>query len=430
MPSIDFDLEHLLRPIEPEAFFRDRWEKEPLHLSRGQSGYYAGLFSLADVDDVIAFSRPRFAEPGSLQTAPRASSYVQGELPDRHSVPSASYPGIAELRRVFHEGKTVVLRAMQQRWPAVAILCRCLEGQFHCPVHANLYLTPPGAQGFDAHFDTHEVFVLQLEGFKHWRLYDRARSLPLADDPVAVSRDQLGDPHEIRLEAGDLLYIPRGHVHEAFTSTCVSLHLTLGINLYRWIDLLHHTLSDLARKDERFRASLPAGALIGSELPSDVKERFQELLHLLAGTSAGDACRRLGDHFFGQLQPLPNASFVPADESVRLDLDTVLEKSPGAICRVIREGNWVAIEFPGNRVGGPLKVASALHFIAGSTRFPIRALPDDLSGDAKLVLARRLVREGLLRVGSPLHAASGATAVETCLSVDPAAKARLSRSDQ
>ena len=39
-------------------------------------------------------------------------------------------------------------------------------------------LTPEGAQGFDPHFDTHEVFVLQVEGHKHWRLYGPGRVLP------------------------------------------------------------------------------------------------------------------------------------------------------------------------------------------------------------------------------------------------------------
>lgn len=411
MPPTAFNLADLLRPVEPEVFFRDHWEKAPLQVSRGEPALYAGLFCLADVDRVIAFTRPRFAEPGSLQPAPpAAASYVQGELPDRHSIPSASYPGIADLRRVFRAGKTVVIRAMQQRWPAVAALCRNLEGRFHCPVHANLYLTPEGAQGFDAHFDTHEVFVLQLEGLKHWRLYGRACPLPLAGDPPGVSRGPLGEPREVRLEAGDLLYIPRGHVHEAFTSTCASLHLTVGVNLYRWADLLHHALAGMVRQDERFRESLPAGALAGNELPVALKERFQELLRLLTGARAEDACRRLGDQFFGQLQALPNASFAPADADLRLDLDTVLEKSPGAICRVVQEGDWVVIEFPGNRVGGPLKVASALHFIVAATRFPVRALPDDLGGEAKLVLTRRLVREGLLRVAGPSTPEGPATA--------------------
>src|SRR5207253_2896853 len=119
------------------------------------------------------------------------------------------------------------------------------EGVFHCPVHGNLYLTPAQSQGFDAHFDAHEVFALQLDGVKHWRLYGLAAVLPLACEKANVPRSSLGPPQEVRLEAGDLLYIPRGHAHEAFTSDQPSLHLTIGINVYRWSDLLQHALKDL-----------------------------------------------------------------------------------------------------------------------------------------------------------------------------------------
>src|SRR5215469_8498820 len=97
---------------------------------------------------------------------------------------------------------------MQHRWPPAAALCRSLEAVFHCPVHANMYLTPEGAQGFDAHFDTHEVFVLQLEGSKQWRLYGEPRALPLVDERFNIPRDQLGPVREVELSAGDLLYIP------------------------------------------------------------------------------------------------------------------------------------------------------------------------------------------------------------------------------
>jgi hypothetical protein len=352
------------------------------------------------VENVIAFTRPKFLDAGAFSSEPpRKKTFVQGWLAERQTHDNARYPSIAELRQVYAQGKTVILMTMQHRWLPIARLCRNLESFFHCPVHANMYLSPSGAQGFDAHFDPHEVFVLQLEGYKHWRVYGPGRNYPLIDERFNLPKDQLGPPRELRLEAGDLLYIPRGHVHEAFTSDCPSLHLTVGINVYRWADLLHEALAGLARTDERLRASVPAGLLGGQDLPPAVKERFRELLDLVAQTvQAEDAFHRLGDRFFGEMAPLPNPHHPSPEEVERIDLDTVLEKSPGVVCRVIPERNWVVIEYPGGQIGGPLKIASALHFVAGAERFPVRALPDDLGAEAKVVLARRLVRERLLRV--------------------------------
>ena len=400
MPATDFDLGKLIAPVGEEGFFRDSWEKQPLHIPRGEPGYYAGLLSTADVDRVIAFTRPKFVDPGAFSAEPpRAKTFVQGWHADRSMQGGASYPGIADLQRVYKQGKTIIIMGMQQRWLSVAAMCRGLEAAFHCPVHANMYLTPLGAQGFDAHFDTHEVLVLQLEGHKQWRLYGAARPLPLVEERFNGSKDQLGPPREVRLEPGDLLYIPRGFVHEAFTSDCASLHLTVGINVYRWADLLHEALAELTRRDERFRGSLPPGLLGGKELPGDVKERARELFEALArGARVDDAARRLGDQFFGQLELLPDAHFAPAGAGEGIDPDTVLEKTPGTICRVLQDGGWVVIEFPGGQVGGPLKIAAALRFVAEADRFPVRALPDELGGEGKMVLARRLLRERLLRV--------------------------------
>lgn len=395
----EFSLERLLAPVGVETFFRDYWEKQPLLLSRNEPGYFAGLLSRSDVEHVIAFTRPKFVDGGafSLET-PRASTVVQGWLADRQVHDGARYPGIAELQRVYAQGKTVVIMTMQQRWMPVATLCRGLEALFHCPVHANMYLTPEKAQGFAAHFDPHEVLVLQLEGSKHWRLYDRARAFPLMDERFDMSRDKIGQPREVFLEPGDLLYIPRGFVHEAFTQEGASLHLTVGINVYRWADLLHEAVDAVARRDERFRGSLPPGAFRGPGAPADLRERFRELAQALAQTaSAEEAFRRLGDQFFAQLPVLPDSHFTPPEEET-LDLDTVLERSPGAVCRVWHEGGWVALEFPGGQLGGPAKIASALRYVAETLRFSIRDLPDDLSPDAKLVLARRLLRERLLMV--------------------------------
>src|SRR5262249_8507244 len=152
----------------------------------------------------------------------------------------------------------------------------------------------------------------------------------------------------------DLLYLPRGHAHEAFTAGRPSLHLTVGVNVYRWADLLHHALADVTRRDARFRESLPRGTVMGHGLPTDVTQRFRELLEALARTArAEDAARRLGDQFFDELAMLPGGHFVPPEGVEGMHLDTVVARRPGAVCRVLVEGDGVAIEFPGGRLAGP-----------------------------------------------------------------------------
>ncbi|HVC98323.1 MAG TPA: cupin domain-containing protein [Pirellulales bacterium] len=401
MSRNSFTFEDLIAPHPPDEFLRDTWEKRPLLVARGAARHFEGLLSLSDVDKVIAFSRPKFTDPSEFRTtAPRQPTFVRGLLDDQ-PVPPEVNPGIAEIRQVFDQGRSVVIMAMQQRWQPVAELCRNLETVFHCPVHANMYLTPPGSQGFAPHFDTHEVFVVQLDGAKHWRLYDAAEPLPLVSEHTGPPTMPLGTRREARLVAGDSLYIPRGHVHEAFTSDCASLHLTVGVNVYRWVDLLRHALSSAGRRDQRFRESIPGGALPSGQ--TELRRHFRQLLESLIDDMSTDtlfdrALHSLGDQFFERLQMLPGGQFAIATAADRLDSETVLEKRPfQAVCRVVDlENGGVAIEFPGNRVEGPPRIGAALRFIAGATRFAVRELPGELNEEARLVLARRLVREGLL----------------------------------
>ena len=54
--------------------------------------------------------------------------------------------------------------------PKLAALCRAMEKAFSSHFQANVYLSPPNAQGFGTHFDSHDVFVLQVAGSKIWTL--------------------------------------------------------------------------------------------------------------------------------------------------------------------------------------------------------------------------------------------------------------------
>ncbi len=401
MSVINLGLEDLLSPTTPNEFLAETWERTPLAIARDEPTHYGELLTLRDVDQIISYTRPRFHDTSAFHPGPASRpTYVRGAL-DQDPFSATDNPGLAQIRQVFDQGKSLVLMAMQHRWPAIARLCRNLETVFRCPVHANMYLTPAGEQGFAAHFDPHEVFVLQLEGTKQWRLYEGGDELPLAIGGSGVPGKPLGKSREVRLKAGDFLYIPRGHVHEAFTSDTFSLHLTVGINVYRWADLLRYALTSISRRDVRFRESLREGALPVDR--AQLKQQFQQLCERLADSAHRDeifdeAWQSLGDQFFSQLQILPGSQFTVSANLDRLDLDTVLENPAPGLCRVVTNDQEVAIEFPGNRVAGPQRIASALHFICGARRFLVRSIPDDLNPQAKIVLARRLVREGLLTI--------------------------------
>ena len=312
-------------------------------------------------------------------------------------------PGIDSIREIYdkyYKGATLILNSLHHYWKPIAALYRSLESIFNHQVQVNMYLTPQNSQGFPPHFDTHEVFILQIEGAKLWRIYNTFQLFPLPISEQPIPKEKLGEPlHEVLLNAGDMLYIPSGYVHEALTSECSSLHLTVGINVYRWADLLSSALAAVTERNVSFRKSLPVGFLKRSDTTQPLKYHFEELLQIfLSSAKVEDAVERLSQRVIEEMPPMPDGHFTQIDSVNSIGVDTIVQKRKGALCSIFREQNSVIIQFPGNKVRGPKHIEPALHFIASSEEFPIRSLPDSLSDNSKLVLVRRLVREGLLAV--------------------------------
>jgi ribosomal protein L16 Arg81 hydroxylase len=81
------------------------------------------------------------------------------------------------------------------------------------------YLTPVSSAGFAPHWDDIDAFMLQVEGKKYWKVYapeNAEHTLPL-DSSQNFTDDDFKERKPIFegwLEQGDLLYVPRGFVHQ------------------------------------------------------------------------------------------------------------------------------------------------------------------------------------------------------------------------
>lgn len=394
MSGKDFDFDRLICPVEVENFFSEYWEQRPFILVRKEPDYYSNLFAMQDVDSVISFSKHSDAMIGIFK---KSKPYLQ----NIHTyVNSEDFPGINKVYDAYFQGNTINFNDLQHTWKPIAILCRNLEKIFNCKVGANMYLTPKYSQGFAPHFDTRDVFVLQIEGTKLWRIYEAFVSLPRIEDRIPVPEDKLPALlHEVRLTPGDLLYIPRGYVHEALTSECSSLHLSVGIHPFRLADLISSALTLVSQQNVSFRKSLPVGFLNHGETIASLRHQFKGLLEVLSNSArVEDAVEGLAEQFFSQMVPLPDGHFTQIDEVNSIDIETIVEKRNGMICHILKEEGSVSIQFPGNLVRGPSRIEPALRFITDSGKFPIKSIPDPLTDNEKLVLVRRLVREGLLTI--------------------------------
>jgi ribosomal protein L16 Arg81 hydroxylase len=161
-----FDPAALIAPLEFDAFFREHWERKPLHLTRNDAHYYDRVLTNADLDGIISSADLRYP---AIQLV-RNGSYLPAEAYTsniRHGTEAFNgVPDLEQIQSEYRSGATVVLPALHRTWSPLRNLCAALEDALSHPVHANAYLTPADSPGFTPHYDTHEVLVLQIAGTK------------------------------------------------------------------------------------------------------------------------------------------------------------------------------------------------------------------------------------------------------------------------
>jgi bifunctional lysine-specific demethylase and histidyl-hydroxylase NO66 len=385
-------LELTLDPIDRQEFLEDHHDRRPLIVARGEAGRFDAVLADADVERLVcetAIRLPAFRlVKDGAQLSP--AGYTR-DIPWR----PGSFSQTALVDRVAEEhaaGATIVLQALHLHWHPAAVFCRGLEVALGWPVQANAYCTPASAQGFAVHHDTHDVFVLQVAGHKRWRIYEPLVELPLKDQRWrADGAPAVGAPvHDITLRAGDTLYVPRGWPHEATAADADSLHITVGLHPPTRIDALRAALAQCA-EDVEFRRALDAGG----ELPGTLIERLAARLGPPAVAARArrafvDGRRPILDGQLSEIRGLP-----------RISLDTPLRRRPTVIADLEQlPGCAVALRFEGKQVRFPPQAAAAVAAVhAAASALTAAQLPGPLDAAGRLVLVRRLVREGFLMRG-------------------------------
>ncbi|WTB28153.1 hypothetical protein OG253_42255 (plasmid) [Streptomyces virginiae] len=117
-----------------------------------------------------------------------------------------------DFARRLSAGASLVLDAVDKLHPGVQDLSEALERHFRTDVQANLYASWHPTEAFGIHWDDHDTVIFQLEGAKRWNLYGATRTDPLRLDVEAPEKPEGPPLAEVVLQAGDMLYVPRGLV--------------------------------------------------------------------------------------------------------------------------------------------------------------------------------------------------------------------------
>jgi ribosomal protein L16 Arg81 hydroxylase len=385
-------LARLVAPVPVGSFFETYYERRPLRCRGDDARRFLDLLSFADVERALSELDLRHAEcrlAREGEVLPR-SAYAAGWA--RRSTDPQAEVDPARVVAEYRDGATIVLDGLHKRWRPLGRLCRDLEQALGHACQANVYCTPPGARGFRRHYDDHDVLVLAVEGRKRWRLYDRPVPFPTGrdqDDPALAEGRRCVD--DFVLEPGDALYVPRGHLHEAEACDGASLHVTLGLLADTWLDALEEALKVARARVPALRRALPVGFAPGHAPASEAAWR-EALATLGEHVELAEVRRRMAERFAGQRKRL--ARYTLAAPEVTLDTPVVL--AAGVLPRVRVEDDAVELEFGERRLRLPDFAAAEVRALVDGGPWRPRDLPGDLDDEGRLVLVRRLLREGVL----------------------------------
>lgn len=305
-----------------------------------------------------------------------------------------------EVLGLFAGGTTLVLQGLHRTWPPVGALAAGLAEDLGHPVQVNAYITPPQSQGFAAHYDTHDVFVLQIAGQKRWRIHPPVVESPLPDQPwdtvAAMVEKRASEPAEIDevLQPGDCLYLPRGFVHSAEAMGDTSVHLTFGIHPVVQRDVLRAALDTIISRG--WNQSLPAGwDPAGPEGNSQIGRLLAEFATAVSSLDPATVGDTLHDQRAHLQRPEPISPLAQAHSAATLRAeDTVrLRRHLGARLEKGGDGQWMLVAAR-RRLPVPAAELPAVQSMLTGAQIRIEHLSVPLN-DA-LDLVRRLLTAGIL----------------------------------
>ncbi len=384
--------------VDRDEFASQYWGQQPLLSPAADlQGGFAELLDANAIDELVS---QRGLRTPFLRVAKNGATLADKAF----TAPGGVGAGIADqlsedkLVRLFADGSTLVLQALHRTWPPVLEFCQRLAAELGHPVQANAYVTPPQNQGFSAHYDVHDVFVLQIDGEKRWHIHSPVLVSPLRDqawnDRKAAVEKRAEEPPliEAMLKPGDCLYLPRGYLHAATALGGVSTHLTLGIHVWTRFALAQQLVDQVLRTvadDPVIRTSLPLGVDVSNQ--REMRPDFDVVRAILADavkqSDTGQMAESLLQHARLNQRAAPVGPLKQLRDADAISVDTHI---------MLRRHLAATVDHSGSRILVRSRAGELL--VAEDDVGPLKALLANgvaTAGDLGLDLARRLLLAGL-----------------------------------
>ncbi|HEU4361171.1 MAG TPA: cupin domain-containing protein [Mycobacterium sp.] len=378
----------LLAPLTVPTFLDEVWGIAPHHIGRGCADYFDSLLSASSAADELLTG---------LRAAPDALRLVKGADnldPAAYQLPDGTIDS-DRVRGEIDNGYTVILNNTERYLRPMTALAHSIEVELNFPAHVNAYITPPASTGFLPHYDHHDVLALQVQGSKTWYFYGDAAIPPhLMQQLHEVDPAGLPAPSTLQLATGDSLYLPRGQVHSAETTSELSVHLTVGIHVPTVLTLLTHALHLLSQRDDRVHTRLPARHLDDPQLRAHLDALIHQAVTAVESPDAVSEGLGAMQDFLVRRGRGPIVGQV--SDTVGINAQTLVRKHQPLYSRMTKTDHGVGLQFAQLLVSATTDHEAAMRFLAVSTEpFRVGDLPG-LTAAQQTELTRSLIMSGFL----------------------------------
>ena len=371
------EFDQVVAPLGRDAFLAEHWEKSWLHLP-GAAERFAGLISWDELSALLENARLapphiRLSQDGKVLDTER---YIHTP-PGAGNVPRIDH---GRLMALLSDGATLVLHGVEELAPKIRALSESVRDVL-ARNNVNLYASWHNQNGFDLHWDPHEVMVLQCHGRKRWQIYAPTQEYPL---DIGTPPKPTGAPvWDGMLNAGDVLYLPRGWWHVAHPVNEPSLHLTFGIAPMQGLNLLNWMAVRL-RGNPHLRRNLPVSA---AERKTYMEQLRGIVGEFLSDKAAEDFLREVSEHVHGR--PLLRLERGPYDQAAPLTDDSRIRLAALPRLALVVQGDKVSFNAYSKNYSVPAFVRPALVLLNDRKAMALRELCAALESDAAVSTFRK-----------------------------------------
>lgn len=237
--------------IGRKAFLEEYFETKPL-LSR--NALDTDFYTWKDLDAAIMISEThgegaRLNKGGFIDESKYGNACWEIGYRKKSIIPENFYKEV-------NDGATIILNRIECVCTKSRLICAAISRFTGEAAIGNAYFANGKDESFGFHWDSHDVFAVQLKGKKRWLLKEPTFELPPKEIKSRDFRDAIAnDPNhlDVEISEGDVLYIPRGWWHTAIPSDSPTLHIAVGIHTEKYHEVISKILNQRIQSDPRFR---------------------------------------------------------------------------------------------------------------------------------------------------------------------------------